>query len=178
MAAALEQAKAGRMHILGLMQEVISSPNPLSAYAPRIYTMQINPEKMKDVIGKGGATIRGITEECGVTIDLADDGSIKIFAQDKIAADRAIARINDIVADVEVGTIYEGTVVRLTDFGAFVTILPGRDGLVHVSQIREERVENVADVLKVGDVVKVKVLEIDRQGRIRLTMKDITVPAP
>lgn len=173
MAAALAQAQEGRMHILKLMNEVISTPNPLSPYAPRIYTMKINPEKLKDVIGKGGATIRALTEECGVTIDLADDGTVKIFATDKAAADHAIARITDIVSEVEIGKVYEGKVSRIADFGAFVTILPGRDGLVHVSQIRDERVENVSDHLTVGDTVRVKVLEVDRQGRVRLTMKDI-----
>lgn len=179
MGAALTQAREGRMHILKLMNEVISTPNTLSPYAPRIFTMKINPEKLKDVIGKGGAVIRGITEECGVTIDLADDGTIKIFATEKTAADKAINRINDIVAEVEIGKIYEGVVSRVADFGAFVTILPGRDGLVHVSQIRNERVENVSDHLTVGDRVRVKVLEIDRQGRIRLTMKDVdAVAAP
>jgi polyribonucleotide nucleotidyltransferase len=173
MGAALMQAQEGRLHILKLMNEVISSPNSLSPYAPRIYTMKINPEKLKDVIGKGGAVIRALTEECGVTIDLADDGTVKIFAADKSAAEQAIARINDIVAEVEIGTIYTGKVSRIAEFGAFVTILPGRDGLVHVSQIRNERVENVADHLKVGDTVQVKVIEVDRQGRIRLTMKDL-----
>lgn len=178
MAAALTQAREGRMHILKLMNEVISTPNTLSPYAPRIFTMKINPEKLKDVIGKGGAVIRGITEECGVTIDLADDGTIKIFATEKAAADKAINRINDIVAEVEIGKIYEGKVSRIADFGAFVTILPGRDGLVHVSQIKNERVENVSDHLTVGDTVRVKVLEIDRQGRIRLTMRDLDGTPP
>lgn len=173
MAAALEQAKAGRMHILGLMNEAISTPNALSPYAPRIYTMKIQPEKVKEVIGKGGAVIRSITEECNVTIDLEDDGTVKIFATEKRYADAAIARINDITAEIEVGTVYEGKVVRIADFGAFVNILPNRDGLVHVSQIREERVEKVEDFLKLGDVVRVKVLEIDRQGRIKLSMRNV-----
>jgi polyribonucleotide nucleotidyltransferase len=173
MDAALLQAKEGRMHILKLMNEVITTPNPLSPYAPRIYSIKINPEKLKDVIGKGGAVIRGLTEEFGVTIDLADDGTVKIFAIDKTSAEKVINRINDITAEVEIGAIYEGVVSRIADFGAFVTILPGRDGLVHVSQIRNERVENVADHLTVGDAVRVKVLEIDRQGRIRLSMKEV-----
>lgn len=178
MAAALEQAKAGRMHILGLMNEVITTPNQMSPYAPRIYTMKIQPEKVKEVIGKGGSVIRALTEECNVTIDLEDDGTIKIFATEKPFADAAIARINDIIAEVEVGTIYEGKVVRIAEFGAFVNILPNRDGLVHVSQIREERVEKVEDFLNVGDVVRVKVLEIDRQGRVKLSMRNLDEAAP
>ena len=173
MGAALLQAKEGRMHILKLMNEVITTPNPLSPYAPRIYSIKINPEKLKDVIGKGGAVIRGLTEEFGVTIDLSDDGTVKIFAIDKTSAEKVINRINDITAEVDIGAIYDGVVSRIADFGAFVTILPGRDGLVHVSQIRNERVENVADHLSVGDAVRVKVLEIDRQGRIRLSMKEV-----
>ncbi len=173
MAAALDQAKAGRMHILGLMNEVISTPNAMSPYAPRIFTLKINPEKIKEVIGKGGAVIRSITEECDVSIDLEDDGTVKIFAAEKRKADMAIARINDIIAEVEIGKIYEGAVVRIAEFGAFVNILPNRDGLVHVSQIREERVEKVEDFLKMGDIVRVKVLEIDRQGRIKLTMRNL-----
>ncbi len=173
MAAALEQAKAGRMHILGLMNEVISAPSSLSPYAPRIFIVKIQAEKVKEVIGKGGAVIRAITEECGVTIDLEDDGTIKIFAAEKRSADMAIARINDIVAEVEIGKIYEGKVVRLADFGAFVNIMPNRDGLVHVSQIQEERVEKVEDFLKLGDIVRVKVLEVDRQGRVKLTMRNL-----
>ena len=184
MAAALEQAKAGRMHILGLMNEVLNTPNSFSPYAPRIFTLKINPEKIKEVIGKGGAVIRSITEECNVSIDLEDDGTVNIFASEKRFADSAIARINDILAEVEIGKIYEGKVVRLADFGAFVNILPNRDGLVHVSQIREERVEKVEDFITLGDVVRVKVLEIDRQGRVKLTMRNLdgeaapAAPAP
>jgi polyribonucleotide nucleotidyltransferase len=176
MAAALEQAKAGRMHILGLMNEVISKPEELSSHAPRIYTVKVPSEKVKEVIGKGGATIRSITEECGVTIDISDDGTVKIFAANGEAAEKAIARIEGVTAEAQVGAVYEGKVARLADFGAFVTILPGKDGLVHVSQIREERVENVSDFLNVGDIVKVKVLEIDKQGRIRLSMKALNAP--
>jgi len=178
MSAALDQAKAGRMHILGLMNEVISTPQDMSAHAPRIYTVKVPSEKVKEVIGKGGATIRAITEECGVTIDIADDGTVKIFAANSESAQKAIARIEGVTAEAVVGMTYEGKVARLADFGAFVTILPGKDGLVHVSQIRDERVENVGDFLNVGDVVKVKVLEIDRQGRIRLTMKNLDGAAP
>ncbi len=177
MSAALDQAKAGRMHILGLMNEVITSPNEMSAYAPRIYTMKVQADKVKEIIGKGGSVIRAITEECGVTIDLTDDGTVKIFSADKKAIEAAVARIQDIIAEVEIGAIYEGKVARIADFGAFVTIMPGRDGLVHVSQIREERVENVSDFLNVGDIVKVKVMETDRQGRIKLTMRDLEVTA-
>ncbi len=179
MSAALDQAKEGRMHILGLMNEIITTPNEMSPYAPRIYTMKIQADKVKEVIGKGGSVIRAITEECAVTIDLSDDGTVKIFSSDKRAIEAAVARIQDIIAEVEIGAIYEGKVARIADFGAFVTILPGRDGLVHVSQIREERVENVSDFLAVGDVVRVKVMETDRQGRIKLTMRDLdAAPAP
>ncbi len=177
MSAALDQAKVGRMHILGLMNEIITTPNEMSPYAPRIYTMKVHPEKVKEIIGKGGAVIRAITEECCVTIDLTDDGTVKIFSADKKAIEAAVARIHDIVAEVEVGAIYEGKVARIADFGAFVTILPGRDGLVHVSQIREERVENVSDFLAVGDVVRVRVMETDRQGRIKLTLRDVDAVA-
>jgi polyribonucleotide nucleotidyltransferase len=172
---ALAQAREGRLHILGKMGEVISQPSrELSEYAPRYTTLRINPEKIRDVIGKGGVTIRAITEETGATIDITDDGVVKIAAVDKAAGDEARRRIEQITADVEVGQIYEGKVVRIMDFGAFVTILPGRDGMVHVSQICEERVQNVSDKLAVGDVIKVKVLEIDRQGRIRLSMKGLS----
>ncbi len=171
---ALAQAREGRLHILGKMGEVISQPSrELSEYAPRYTTLRINPEKIRDVIGKGGVTIRAITEETGATIDITDDGVVKIAAVDKAAGDEARRRIEQITADVEVGQIYEGKVVRIMDFGAFVTILPGRDGMVHISQICEERVQNVSDKLAIGDTIKVKVLEIDRQGRIRLSMKGL-----
>lgn len=174
MEVALRQAKEGRAHILGLMNEVISSARTeMAAHAPRIYTMQIPSEKIKDVIGKGGAVIRSITDETGVNIDLSDDGTVKIFAAGGEAAQKAIARIQGIIAEAEIGKIYEGVVARIADFGAFVTILPGKDGLVHVSQISDERVEKVTDVLAVGQTVRVKVLEIDRQGRIRLSMKEV-----
>jgi len=172
---ALAQAKEGRMHILGKMAEVISKPrSEMSAYAPRIITIEINPEKIRDVIGKGGSVIRAITEETGTSIDISDDGVIKIASVDQAAGEEAKRRIEEITAEVEVGKIYEGKVVKLMDFGAFVTILPGRDGLVHISQISNERVENVSDKLKEGDVIKVKVLEVDKQGRIRLSMKAVT----
>lgn len=172
---ALAQAREGRLHILGKMAEVITqSRGELSEHAPRFITFRINPEKIRDVIGKGGVTIRAITEETGTTIDIADDGTIKIASVDKEAGDEARKRIEQITADVEVGQIYEGKVVRIMDFGAFVTILPGRDGMVHISQICEERVQNVSDKLAVGDTVKVKVLEIDKQGRVRLSMKGLS----
>ena len=171
---ALEQAHAGRMHILSEMSQVIEAPRTeMSEYAPRIVTFKINPEKIRDVIGKGGSTIRSITEETGATIDINDDGTVKIFSVAKDAGDKARERVEQITADIEVGTIYEGRVARLMDFGAFVNILPGKDGLVHISQICEERVEKVSDKLTEGEMIRVKVLEIDRQGRIRLSMKAI-----
>ena len=172
---ALEQAKAGRLHILGEMNKVISAPRKeMSEHAPRIVSFKIDPDKIRDVIGKGGTTIRSITEETGATVDVSDDGMVKIFSVDKAAGEEARKRIELITADVEVGAIYEGKVARLMDFGAFVTILPGRDGLVHISQICEERVEKVSDKLAEGDVVKVKVLEVDKQGRVRLSMKAVS----
>ncbi len=175
---ALAQAKDGRLHILGEMGKVISATrSEMSEYAPRMVTFKINPDKIRDVIGKGGATIRSITEETGATIDLTDDGTVKIFSADKSASEKARERIELITADVEVGSIYEGKVAKLMDFGAFVTILPGKDGLVHISQISDERVEKVSDKLSEGDVVKVKVLEVDKQGRIRLSMKAVEAEA-
>lgn len=172
---ALDQAKEGRLHILGEMGKVINKPREdMSDYAPRYITFKINPDKIRDVIGKGGATIRSITEETGASIDLTDDGTVKIASVDKNAGKEAQRRIEQLTADVEVGTIYEGRVAKLMDFGAFVTVLPGKDGLVHISQISDERVEKVSDKLNEGDVVKVKVLEIDKQGRIRLSMKAVT----
>ncbi len=174
MEVALEQAKDGRMHILGEMNKSINAPREqMSEHAPRIVSFKINPDKIRDVIGKGGATIRAITEETGATVDISDDGTVKIFSVDKSAGDEARKRVELITADVEVGMVYEGRVARLMDFGAFVTILPGKDGLVHISQICEERVEKVSDKLSEGDVVKVKVLEVDKQGRIRLSMKAV-----
>ena len=171
---ALSQAREGRLHILGEMAKTLSAAREdMSEYAPRIITFKIHPEKIRDVIGKGGATIRSITEETGTTIDIEDDGTIKIGSVDKAAGAAARSRIEQLTADVEVGMIYDGRVARLMDFGAFVNILPGKDGLVHISQISEERVENVSDKLSEGDMVRVKVLEVDRQGRIRLSMKAI-----
>ena len=174
MQAALEQAKEGRLQILGVMNQAISEPRAeLSEYAPRIITFKINPERIRDVIGKGGTTIRAICEETSAIIDIVDDGTVTIASADNAAAQEARRRVEQLTADVEVGTIYEGRVAKLMDFGAFVTILPGRDGLVHISQISNERVENVSDKLKEGDNVKVKVLEVDKQGRIRLSMKAV-----
>ena len=172
MQAALEQAREGRMHILGEMAKALAAPREqMSDYAPRILTMRIHPDKIRDVIGKGGVTIRGITEQTGTTIDIDDDGTVRIASVDRAAAEEARGLIERITADVEVGMVYEGRVARLMDFGAFVTILPGRDGLLHISQISEERVERVSDKLAEGDSVRVKVLEVDKQGRIRLSMK-------
>ena len=171
---ALAQAQRGRLHILDEMNRAISVPRAeMSRYAPRITTMKIPTDKIRDVIGKGGVTIRAISEATGASIDIEDDGTIKIASADLSAAEQARARIEQITADVEAGTIYEGKVVRLMDFGAFVNILPGRDGLVHISQISNERVANVSDKLNEGDLVKVKVLEVDKQGRIRLSMKAV-----
>jgi polyribonucleotide nucleotidyltransferase len=174
MGTALAQAREGRLHILGEMNKVLRAPREkMSDWAPTIITIKIDPEKIRDVIGKGGAVIRAITEETGTTIDIENDGTVKIASVDGKAGRAALDRIQLITADVEVGRIYEGKVVRLMDFGAFVSILPGRDGLVHISQISNERVERVSDKLKEGDVVRVKVLEVDRQGRIRLSMRDV-----
>jgi polyribonucleotide nucleotidyltransferase len=174
MRVALDQAREGRLHILAEMNKVIREPREkMSEWAPSIITLKIDPEKIRDVIGKGGAVIRQITEETGTTIDIENDGTVKIASVSGAAGREALRRIELITADVEVGRIYEGKVARLMDFGAFVTILPGRDGLVHISQISNERVERVSDKLKEGDVVRVKVLEVDRQGRIRLSMRDV-----
>jgi len=174
MQVALDQAREGRLHILEKMNAVLDKPRAeMSIHAPRYITFKINPDKIRDVIGKGGSTIRAITEETGTTIDISDDGVIKIASSDSAAANEARRQVEQLTAEVEVGQIYEGKVAKLMDFGAFVTILPGKDGLVHVSQICEERVENVSDKLSEGEMVKVKVLEIDKQGRIRLSMKAV-----
>jgi len=171
---ALTQAKAGRLHILGEMSKALTAPrDELSEYAPRLLTIKIHPDKIREVIGKGGSTIQTITKETGTQIDIQDDGTIVIASVNAAAAQAAKARIEQITSDVEPGRIYEGKVAKIMDFGAFVTILPGKDGLVHVSQISSERVEKVGDKLKEGDVVKVKVLEVDKQGRIRLSMKAV-----
>ncbi|MFZ7344330.1 polyribonucleotide nucleotidyltransferase [Avibacterium volantium] len=171
---ALNQAKGARMHILGVMEQAIPAPRAeISDFAPRIHTMKIDPKKIKDVIGKGGAVIRALTEETGTSIDIDDDGTVKIAAVDNNAVKEVMARIEDITAEVEAGAIYQGKVTRLADFGAFVSLVGNKEGLVHISQIADERVEKVSDYLSVGQEVTVKVVEIDRQGRIRLTMKDI-----
>ena len=174
MQVALDQARSGRLHILAEMNKVLAKPkDSMSEWAPTIITLKIDPEKIRDVIGKGGAVIRQITEETGTSIDIENDGTVKIASVQGAAGREAQRRIELITADVEVGRIYEGKVARLMDFGAFVTILPGRDGLVHISQISEERVERVGDKLKEGDLVRVKVLEVDRQGRVRLSMRNV-----
>jgi len=175
---ALAQARDGRNFILGEMNKVISEPrSEMSEYAPRLMTMKVHPDKIRDVIGKGGVTIRAITEETGCTIDIADDGTVTIASVNKEAADDARKRIEQITADIEPGQVFEGKVIKIMNFGAFVTLTPGRDGLVHISQLSDERVENVTDVVKEGDVVKVKVLEVDKQGRIRLSMKAVAAEA-
>jgi len=174
MKTALNQAKTGRLHILGEMNKALSATrDQMSDFAPRIISFKIDPAKIREVIGKGGATIRGITEQTGASIDLTDDGVVKIASVDKAAGEEAKRLIEEITDEVEVGKIYEGKVVRLMDFGAFVTILPGKDGLVHISQISDDHVDKVSDKLSEGDVVRVKVLEIDRQGRVRLSMKEV-----
>ena len=174
MQVALDQAQAGRLHILDEMDKVLAQPRAqMSEWAPSIITIKIDPEKIREVIGKGGAVIRAITEETGTTIDIENDGTVKIASVDGVSGKEAQRRIELITADVEVGRIYEGKVARLMDFGAFVTILPGKDGLVHISQISDERVERVSDKLKEGDLVRVKVLEVDRQGRVRLSMRNV-----
>ena len=178
MQVALSQAKEGRLHILGIMKASMdTSRTELSAFAPRIITMKINPEKIRDVIGKGGAVIRALTEETGATIDIEDDGTIKIGCVSAEAGEEAKKRIEAITAEVEIGQIYEGTVLKLLDFGAIVSLLPGKDGLLHISQIAHERVNAVGDFLKEGQVVKVKVVECDEKGRVRLSMKAL-IDAP
>ncbi|HET9702188.1 MAG TPA: polyribonucleotide nucleotidyltransferase, partial [Burkholderiales bacterium] len=174
MAVALSQAREGRMHILKLMQEALPhSRTELSAHAPRMIKMKINPEKIRDVIGKGGAVIRALTEETGTTIDIDDDGTVTIACVSAEGGEAAKKRIEEITAEVEVGRVYDGTVLKLLDFGAIVSVLPGKDGLLHISQIANERVASVADHLKEGQQVKVKVLEADEKGRLRLSMKAV-----
>ncbi|GAB2891091.1 polyribonucleotide nucleotidyltransferase [Uliginosibacterium flavum] len=169
---ALDQAKEGRLHILALMEKSVgAAPAELSAFAPRMSSFKINPEKIRDVIGKGGAVIRALTEETGCVIDIKDDGTVTISSSDQNKSDEARRRIDMITADVEIGKIYEGPVLRILDFGAIVNIMPGRDGLLHVSQIAKERVNNVSDYLKEGQVVRVKVLETDDRGKVKLSMK-------
>ena len=174
MSIALEQALTARLHILGQMNAVISeSRSAVSDNAPSMATFKIDSDKIRDVIGKGGATIRSITEETGATVDIDDDGTIRIYGSDAASRDAAVAKVEEITAEAEVGAIYEGTVARIVDFGAFVNILPGKDGLVHISQISNERVEKVTDYLAEGQVIKVKVLDVDQRGRIKLSMKEM-----
>jgi len=162
------------VHILGEMNKVIDSArDEVAETAPRTYNFRIDPDKIREVIGKGGAVIRNICETSGATVDLDDDGLIRVYAETKEAAQKAISMIEAITAEAEIGGVYKGKVERIVDFGAFVNILPGKDGLVHISQISEERVENVEDHMSVGDMVKVKVLDVDARGRIKLTMKDV-----
>jgi len=178
---ALGQALEARLHILGQMNQVIStSRSTLSDNAPSMTTVKIDAEKIRDLIGKGGATIRSICEETQAQIDIDDDGTVRIYGADKAATDAAVQRVLGITAEAEIGKVYEGTVSRIVDFGAFVTILPGKDGLVHISQIANQRVENVSDYLKEGQQIKVKVLDVDQRGRIKLSIKEIeeTADAP
>lgn len=177
MQVALNQAKGARLHILGVMEQAISTPRgDISEFAPRIHTIRINPDKIKDVIGKGGSVIRALTEETGTTIEIEDDGTVKIAATDGEKAQYAIRRIEEITAEIEVGRVYQGKVTRIVDFGAFVAIGGGKEGLVHISQIADKRVEKVTDYLQMGQEVPVKVLEVDRQGRVRLSIKEATAP--
>ena len=172
METALQQALQGRLHILGVMNESLNKPREeLSAYAPRIMVIKVPNDKVGDIIGKGGSTIRALTEECGVSIDIEDDGTVKVFSTDQASAEEAKRRILALTEEIEVGKIYEGKVSKIVDFGAFINILPGKDGLLHISQISHERIQNVSDVLEEGQMVKVKVLEMDRQGRVKLSMK-------
>jgi polyribonucleotide nucleotidyltransferase len=171
---ALEQALHARLHILGQMNSVISTAREVtSADAPSMVTLKVDSDKIRDIIGKGGVTIRAITEESGATVDIDDDGTVKIFGQNQAARDRAVEMVMEITAEAEVGQVYEGTVARIVDFGAFVTILPGKDGLVHISQIANQRVEKVTDFLEEGQTVRVKVLDVDQRGRIKLSIKEL-----
>ncbi|PHP94235.1 polyribonucleotide nucleotidyltransferase [Pantoea agglomerans] len=176
---ALNQARGARLHILGVMEQAISTPRTeISEFAPRIYTIKISSDKIKDVIGKGGSVIRALTEETGTTIEIEDDGTVKIAATDGLKAKEAIRRIEEITAEIEVGRVYSGKVTRIVDFGAFVAIGGGKEGLVHISQIADKRVEKVTDYLQMGQEVPVKVMEVDRQGRVRLSIKEATESKP
>lgn len=175
---ALNQALAARLNILGQMNQVIDRPrDELSDNAPAMSSFKIHPDKIRDVIGKGGATIRSITEDTGAAVDIEDDGTIRIYGEDKESLQAAVDRVNEITAEAEVGAVYEGKISKIVDFGAFVTILPGKDGLLHISQISKERVENVTDVLEEGQMVKVKVLDVDQRGRIKLSIKELEAEA-
>jgi polyribonucleotide nucleotidyltransferase len=170
---ALAQAREGRLFIIGKLEETLNEPRPdISIYAPRITTVKVRPEKVRDVIGSGGKNIRQIVSETGVTIDVEDDGTVTIASSDADAAARAVAMVKWLTEDAEIGKIYVGTVKKVVDFGAFVEILPGTEGLVHISQLAKERVNKVTDILQEGDEVVVKVLEIDKQGKIRLSRKE------
>ncbi len=174
MEVALEQAQVARLHILGQMNQVMPEPRKVtSANAPSMITLKVDSDKIRDIIGKGGVTIRSITEQSGATVDIDDDGTVRIFGQDQASRDAAVALVQEITAEAEVGAVYTGTVARIVDFGAFVNILPGKDGLVHISQIANERVENVSDHLKEGQIVRVKVLDVDQRGRIKLSIKEL-----
>ncbi|MEX2367221.1 MAG: S1 RNA-binding domain-containing protein, partial [Pseudohongiellaceae bacterium] len=172
---ALQQANTARMHILGEMNKVIAESRPqVSEYAPSMATLRIHPDKIRDVIGKGGVTIRGITEQTGASVDIDDDGNVRIYGEDADSRDAAVAMVEEITAEAEIGRIYKGLVSKIVDFGAFVTILPGKDGLVHISQIADERVEKVTDHLKEGEEIAVKVLKVDDRGKISLSMKEVS----
>jgi polyribonucleotide nucleotidyltransferase len=172
MQVALAQAKEARMHILGKMQEAMAeAKTEVSNFAPRLFTMKINPEKIRDVIGKGGSVIRALTEETGTQINIEEDGTITIASADPAKAEEAKRRIEQITAEVEIGKVYEGPITKILDFGALVNLLPGKDGLLHISQIAHERVEKVTDYLSEGQIIKVKVMETDEKGRIKLSMK-------
>jgi polyribonucleotide nucleotidyltransferase len=173
MSTALAQAREARLHILEVMRETLSAPSKeLSIHAPRIETIRINPDRIRDLIGPGGKTIRALVDETGAKIDVQDDGTVRVASADGKAMQAAIDRIRDLTAEAEVGKIYRGTVRRVVDFGAFVEILPGTDGLVHISQLANERVRAVQDVVNEGDVIDVKVLEVDKSGKIRLSRKE------
>ncbi|MBT5008286.1 MAG: polyribonucleotide nucleotidyltransferase [Halieaceae bacterium] len=174
METALDQAQHARLHILGQMNEVLAEGRTVtSENAPSMMTLKVDSDKIRDIIGKGGATIRSITEQSGATVDIDDDGTVRIFGQDQMARDKAVAMVEEITAEADVGAVYTGTVARIVDFGAFVNILPGKDGLVHIPQIANERVENVTDYLSEGQEVKVKVLDVDQRGRIKLSIKEL-----
>jgi polyribonucleotide nucleotidyltransferase len=176
---ALEQARAARLHILGKMDEALPAPRPeLSTYAPRIVTLRIKTDRIRDLIGPGGKTIRGIVEETGCKIDVEDDGTVFVASADGASMQRAVDWIRGLTAEAEVGKIYRGTVRKVVDFGAFVEIMPGTDGLVHISQLANERVRQVTDVVREGDVIDVKVLEIDKSGKIRLSRKEALRDTP
>ena len=174
MEVALQQAQTARLHILGQMNQVLATARTVtSENAPSMITLKVDSDKIRDIIGKGGATIRSITEASGATVDIDDDGTVRVFGQDMAARDAAVALIQEITAEAEVGAVYTGTVARIVDFGAFINILPGKDGLVHISQIANERVENVSDFLKEGQQVQVKVMDVDQRGRIKLSIKEL-----